>query len=210
MHGAVATKLLRLGIYLATHPSETGRYLRRSVFGADPLAQGLPWFSFAAIEFLEAHIRPDMVVYEYGSGGSTVFFGRRARRVVAIENDAGWADQVARALANLSPGRVELRLQPFDLRDVEGFGRSSYLHALPQEPADVVVVDSAEDWPGFVIRPSCFATAEAHVKEGGIIVVDDSWRYPEIVEKSRAKRRQRFESVGPARIGVTATDIHWY
>jgi hypothetical protein len=48
------------------------------------------------------------------------------------------------------------------------------------------------------------------VKPGGIIAVDDSWRYVQLRHSSNAKRVEVFESVGPARLGITSTDIFFY
>ena len=98
--------------------------------------------------------------------------------------------------------------RPFDFKDPVGFEKSDYLHALPDAPLDVIVVDGTEEWN--YVRPTCFRHAEKFIKPGGIIVVDDSWRYPELHRKHRAKRVQSFQSVGPCRPGVTSTDIFFY
>jgi spermidine synthase len=79
---------------------------------------------------------------------------------------------------------------------------------MPDEKFDVIVVDGSEEWTR--IRPVCFEKAQEHIKPGGIIVVDDSWRYSEIRERHRAKSFRVFQSVGPCRPGVTSTDIYFY
>ena len=94
MNGGTGRKLLRLAAHLACHPRHLAHYARCSWPGADPLTLELPWFSLASIEFLDRHLGPDMLVYEYGSGGSTVFFAARAGRVVSMENDTVWAERV--------------------------------------------------------------------------------------------------------------------
>jgi hypothetical protein len=73
---------------------------------------------------------------------------------------------------------------------------------------NVIVVDGTEWTPN--VRPICFRSAEEQVAPGGIIVVDDSWRYRQLRQRNRAKRFQIFESVGPARFGVTSTDVYFY
>ena len=73
---------------------------------------------------------------------------------------------------------------------------------------DIVVVDGSEEWTQ--VRPVCFQYAENFVRKGGIIVVDDSWRYPVLRRENKAKRYQVFQSVGPCRPGVTSTDIFFY
>ena len=79
---------------------------------------------------------------------------------------------------------------------------------MPDDRFDIIVVDGSEEWN--LIRPICFEKAEKHVKKGGVIVVDDSWRYPELRERNQAKDFQVFQSVGPCRPGVTSTDIFFY
>ena len=44
-----------------------------------PLIDKRPWISFGAILFLEKILKKDMQVYEYGSGGSTLFFAQRVK-----------------------------------------------------------------------------------------------------------------------------------
>ena len=51
--------------------------------GASALADGAPWIPFAARDFLEKALRPEMRVCEYGSGGSTLFFASRVRELVS-------------------------------------------------------------------------------------------------------------------------------
>jgi hypothetical protein len=152
-----------------------------------------------------------MTVYEYGSGGSTLWFSARVARVVSIENDPAWYDRVAVSLRLKCRTNVDLRLVATDLTSVEGFLASDYPGALPPEAADIVVIDGSEtEGTHGKLRPICFRVAEDHVKTGGMIIVDDSWRYPALRESTRAKSVEVYRSVGPARIGVTSTDIHFY
>ena len=79
MRGTVSTKLARLGAHLLTHPSYLPRYMQQSLLRhKTPLDLEMPWFSYAAIEFLEKFLKPHMKVAEYVSGVSTIFFARRA------------------------------------------------------------------------------------------------------------------------------------
>jgi len=59
-------------------------------------------------------------------------------------------------------------------------------------------------------RTSCFLRWENFINQGGVIVVDDSWRYPEIRKLSKAKEVKILEGIGPCRRGVTSTDLHFY
>jgi hypothetical protein len=101
-----------------------------------------------------------------------------------------------------------LTLCPFDFKNPAGFEHSAYLHALPGSGFDVIVVDGSEEWT--LVRPVCFEKAESYVKPGGIIVVDDSWRYPGLRKSNHARHCKVFQSVGPCRPGVTSTDVFFY
>ena len=209
MHGTVPQKIGRVIGNLISNPQYISRCLAHNVGkGKTPLDLELPWFSYAAIDFLETFLQPQMSVFEYGSGGSTVFFARRVKRVVSVENNPVWHDRVSQRLSNLSLTNAIVMLHPFNFNNPVGFESSAYLQALSEEHFDVIVVDGTEEWTQ--VRPICFARAEQRVKPGGIIVVDDSWRYGQVRESHHALRFEVFQSVGPCRPGVTSTDVFFY
>jgi precorrin-6B methylase 2 len=209
MHGTVPQKIGRLVGNLLLHPRYNTRYLSHNLVRTrTPLDLEIPWFSYAAIDFLEGHLRSEMCVFEYGSGGSTVFFARRTSRVTAVENNPEWHQLVSERLRAKKLPNATLRLCPFDFKHPDGFAHSEYLAALDGEKYDVIVVDGSEEWTQ--VRPICFSRAEEHIKPGGIIVVDDSWRYGSIRRSHKARRHEVFQSVGPCRPGVTSTDIFFY
>jgi SAM-dependent methyltransferase len=209
MQGTVPQKIGRVLGNLLLHPQYISRCVSHNIInGKTPLDLEIPWFSYASIDFLEGYLEPHMNVCEYGSGGSTVFFARRTRSVFSIEDNIEWYEMVSRRLQEKNINNVTLKLCPFDFKNPVDFENSEYLQAMPNERYDVIVVDGSEEWTR--IRPICFAKAEARVKWGGIIVVDDSWRYPALRENNRAKEVRTFKSVGPCRPGVTTTDIFFY
>ena len=209
MHGTIPQKVGRIIGDLVLHPQYIPRCVVHNLLnGKTPLDLEIPWFSYAAIDFLGDFLRPDMTVCEYGSGGSTLFFAQRTRSVYSIEDNAKWYEWVSHRLEAKSIDNVTLRLCPFDFKNPAGFEDSEYLQAMPNEPFDVIVVDGSEEWTQ--VRPVCFKKAEAQVKPGGIIIVDDSWRYPRLREENKARGHRVFQSVGPCRPGVTSTDIFFY
>jgi predicted O-methyltransferase YrrM len=209
MHGTLPQKIVRAITSLAMHPQYIPRCVNHNLInGKTPLDLELPWFSYAAIDFLEDHLEPEMSVCEYGSGGSTLFFAKRARSVFSIENDPEWFERVSRRLEAQSCRNVTMELHLFDFKNPTGFEHSAYLHAIPDGRFDVIVVDGGEEW--IPVRPACFEKAEGRIKPGGIIVVDDSWRYPQLREHNHACEVRTFKSVGPCRPGVTTTDVYFY
>jgi hypothetical protein len=209
MRGTLPTKIGRLAVNLLLHPQYISRCVTHNILnGKTPLDLELPWFSYAAIDFLNGYLRPEMSVCEYGSGGSTIFFARRVKSVFSIEDNPRWFELVSRRLDEKALHNVQLKLCAFDFKQPADFEESAYLHAMPEGPFDVIVVDGSEEW--IPVRPTCFQKAESRIKTGGIIVVDDSWRYPILRKKHQAKDYRIFKSVGPCRPGVTTTDVFFY
>lgn len=96
------------------------------------------------------------------------------------------------------------------LADHEAFTHSHYVTALAA-PADIVMVDGAEDFSFEQLwREPCFRHAEPMMKPGSMIVLDDSWAYPNILANNRAIRQRNLVGLGPGRNGVTSTALFYY
>jgi predicted O-methyltransferase YrrM len=202
-------RVRKLGGDLLQRPSNIPRYLSQNILSRrSPIELELPWFSYGAIDFLESFLRPEMRVFEFGSGGSTIFFARRCARVESVEDDPAWAARVRERMVQLGLTNVAITECFFDFNNPAGFADSKYLGRIREGFYDVIVVDGADN--DYSIRPQCFEVAQDRVNPGGIIVVDDSWRYCQLRETNRARRLEVFETVGPARYGVTSTDIYFY
>jgi hypothetical protein len=70
----------------------------------------LPWYTYPAIEFLQARVRPEMVIFEYGCGNSTLWWAKRVAEVVSVEHDGEWYRRVAARV----PPNVTHRHVPHD------------------------------------------------------------------------------------------------
>lgn len=209
MQGSIATKIGRVIGNLIAHPQYIPRCISHNVInGRPPLDLEVPWFSYAAIDFLDGFLLSEMSVFEYGSGGSTLFFAQRCKSVYAIEDNPKWHELVNTRVLQKGLRNVIVKLCPYDFKTPVDFEKSEYLNAMPDFLFDVIVVDGSEEWTQ--VRPVCFAKAEQHIKPGGIIVVDDSWRYQGLRQNNKARRHEVFQSVGPCRPGVTSTDIFFY
>lgn len=212
MEGSITQKMGRLVSNLAEYPGHVPRYImdntRHWLGRMTPLDLEVPWFSYAATDFLDAYLAPHMKAFEYGSGGSTIFLAKRVHSVLSVEDDVAWFELVTRRVQEAGWGNVTLKLQPFDFKNPTGFESSAYFKALPDAMFDVLIIDGSEEWTH--VRPACFYRAEERVKPGGIIVLDDSWRYREPRRNNRARRVESFVSTGPCRPGVTSTEIFFY
>jgi predicted O-methyltransferase YrrM len=212
-HYSPMTKALLVGAHLTSHPSEIATYFR--TLRKRPLQVGLPWVSLSAIRFLDSALRPEMTVFEYGSGGSTVFFAQRCQSVVAIEHDPAWVRDVGTrvAAANLANVTIELH----SAESLATFGNSSYLRAIDCRSPDLVLIDgiddlrlSPKDGRDPRRRTQCFRYVEQRIKSGGMIVVDDSSFYADLRSTSKAKQILSFTGIGPCRPGIHSTDVFLY
>lgn len=133
--------------------------------------QLIPWLSPEATKYLETLLKPEFRVVEHGSGGSTLWFGKRVAQVVSYEKDEVWLEAVkARAGENVvlfhSTGCV-----PYE------------------KPAtcDLMLIDGEP----VTERAGWIVAAQKIVKPGGYIVLDNANR-PEY-EKEREELRQHAE-----------------
>jgi hypothetical protein len=157
--------------------------------GRTPLADKQPWITFSAIDWLESILSPGMRVFEYGSGGSSLFFSRRVSEVVSAEHDPGWFERVSRRMTEerrsnwkgllIPPERAAGHglIDPSDpfaytSSDEEFCGLSferyaRSIHQYEDRYFDLVVVDGRA-------RPSCILAAAPKAKRW--ILVDNTER----------------------------------
>lgn len=180
------------------------------------MAEGIPWLTFAATRFLERHLHRGMRVFEYGSGGSTVFLAQRVASVVSVEHDAAWADSVRAELArqrltncthNLIPPTPSPTAREVDNADPAGYissddrytGQSfqQYVSAIDEYGLghfDLVLVDGRA-------RPSCLVHAAKSAKPSGCIMLDnsESANYQRAVAWMNTLRTRQIRLAGPIR-----------
>jgi hypothetical protein len=147
--------------HLASHPGdgrELGRLVRAGVRSTVTLR--LPWLPFRLIDLLDERLEPGMRVFEYGGGGSTLWFLNHDPELVTDEHDADWA----RTLGETTSGASwKLLVHPLD------DGGAAYVGAIDDYPDghfDLIVVDGR-------YRARCVVASLAKVRPGGMLVVDD-------------------------------------
>lgn len=182
--------------------------------GATPLGDELPWMTFAAAEFLSGWLQKDMNVFEWGSGGSTIFFAKHAARVTAVEHEEAWAAQVRTAIAGRGianarlehlPPELDAAAMQWDCADPsvcassgekfrgQSFQRYvTFIDSFSDAAFDLVVVDGRA-------RPSCIQHGMAKVKPGGFLLLDNAERQHYARAKTRldAAEWERHDFTGP-------------
>ncbi len=212
--GNTITRVLE-GIYrLAERPNHAVRWLReKSRGGGSPLQSGLPWIAWKAIDYLERCDFREKVVYEYGGGGSTIYFAQRGAKVITIETHPQWTELI---LDEVRKQKLEdkVTLVSFDIIDEDS--KRQYLdHILTAGPWDIALIDGDDSaYSGRVkfplTRMECVPNVLATMHPGCMVLVDDSWRsgYLSARQSFSAAKRIAFRGLGPHRPGVTQTDIY--
>jgi predicted O-methyltransferase YrrM len=146
-----------------------------------------PWIVPAAIGWLRRNIRRDWSILELGSGRSTVWFARRAGRVVSFEDNEFWLERTRERLTDEGLD-AEVRLAPVESLPGE-------VARFEDESFDLVVVDFLES--PRVTRIDALRPALAKVRPGGHLLLDDSDRpgYAEAYELLEGWRERRFTGV---------------
>jgi hypothetical protein len=190
-------------------------YLRSLLPGRSALADAVPMMPFRAIAWLRSYLRPAFAVFEYGSGGSTVFFATRVEKLVSVEHDPTWYARTEERLKSLPLRHCTYILQRPDEGRNEDFPSTderygamnfeSYVRtidAYPDREFDLVVVDGRA-------RAACIRQALPKVKPGGFLLLDDSYRdeYSAGMSALGRFRRRDFPGLAPYNTDPGQTSI---
>lgn len=169
------------------------RYYKRWSYLVDksPLNAKQPWLTFKAIDFISSNIKETDRVFEYGGGGSTLYFLSKVKEVVTVEHDHGWFDmlktkiEVADAarwngqliLPENVAGKINLdKSQPTDYYSEASIFQhntfkaySTFISQFKDEYFDLVLIDGRA-------RTSCLYHSIPKVKIGGFLVLDNAER----------------------------------
>jgi hypothetical protein len=159
-----------------------------------------PWMVPTAVRRLDELIRPTWRVLEFGSGSSTAWYAERAERVVSLEDDPVWLEEVRSRVGTIGPDRCDVRLVALsDFPAVAG--------EFAPDTFDLVIIDGNEG--AGVTRTDCAAAARPLVKPGGYVVVDDSdiHEFQPMLELFRGWESERFVGVKQRPLMAVETTI---
>ena len=162
-----------------------------NLFRRTPLSDERPWITFSAIAYLSSFLQPRMNVFEYGSGGSTVYLVRRGAKLHTVEHDPRWLEAVTATISEVTGAcwfpclrepEINSRGAPCDPEDPSFYCSGSDSHhghtfrayvqeicRFPDGYFDIILIDGRA-------RPSCLVSARSKVKIGGLIVMDNTDR----------------------------------
>ena len=157
----------------------------------------LPWFTYPAIFFLSSKIKPEMVVFEYGSGNSTLWWGKQVSSVTSYEHDLEWYNSLR--------GRIPSNVEYLHCELIYG-GEYSKAILRYVNRFDIVVIDGRD-------RVNCAKNSLGALRDNGVIVWDNSDRgkyeegYSYLI--LHGFRRLDFKGNGPINVDGWITSIFY-
>jgi precorrin-6B methylase 2 len=181
-------------------------YLRKegwntSVINKLPIdSQGneLPWFTYPSIHFLAERIKKDHIVFEYGSGNSTVWFSKKVQKITSVEHDLAWYSRMKEKFKKI-PNITYLH------KDLVTSDYQNEILKYDKE-FDIIIIDGRE-------RVECIINSLSALKNDGIIIWDNSERerYEEgykFLHENEFKRID-FWGIGPINTASWCTSIFY-
>ena len=147
-----------------------GAYRQRGWFtsvsrnaSVDRQGQALPLLTYPSIDWLESVLRPEDQVFEYGMGGSTLWFAERVAHVTSVDHTPGWVKRFQ------LPRNVAVTVVEFRGNMLYADQDSPYVNAISKSGRmfDVILVDG-------MARLSCVEAAHRTLKPSGLIIFDNS------------------------------------
>lgn len=80
--------------------------------GSECLTNGVPWQTPGSIHKEDMLLRKDDIALEMGTGGSTIFLSRRCKKVIAVETNFEWYQEVYKKIGVLGLTNVHLVYLP--------------------------------------------------------------------------------------------------
>ena len=119
----------------------------------------IPWYTYPAIEYLSQFDYTDKKIFEFGCGYSSLFWAKRAGKVISIEDNLNWFDKWQK---EFSEPNLDIKWRDEgEIYDVAIFEEN--------EKYDVIIIDGKR-------RNFCAETAVKALNDGGMIILDDSDR----------------------------------
>jgi hypothetical protein len=150
----------------------------------DSLKYKIPWITFPAISHIQKFISKNMKVFEYGSGGSTIYFAERVEEVNSIEHDKEWFTKLSIVLERNKIRNVRLKIsEPLkeeaaeniyysDNENYKGLSFKNYvleINKFPDRYFDIILIDGRA-------RNACFLHSFSKLKKGGLLIWDNTER----------------------------------
>jgi predicted O-methyltransferase YrrM len=173
------------------HIKQFKRWYHDMHSGESTMSLGLPWMTYDAIDYIKGITSKEKNVFEWGSGGSTIFFASLCNQIISVEHNKEWIKILKEKLKELKYDNV--LLNEIEAENIDGFSKlnpenaddfvskeiksaglsyekyAKFINQYNNNYFDIIVVDGR-------VRNSCIKQAIPHIKKGGYLIVDNSDR----------------------------------
>ncbi len=118
----------------------------------------IPWCTYPFIKFIGSRLKKDFLVFEFGSGNSTLWYSDRVKNIIAVENDKEWFDIISSKL----PKNAQIN---FKKLDYDGEYCRSALNS--NFKFNIIIIDGRD-------RGNCIKNSINSLTENGVIIFDNS------------------------------------
>jgi predicted O-methyltransferase YrrM len=131
---------------------------------------GRPWMHPKEVELINKFLGKDKIMLEWGSGGSTIYFSKRVKKLYSIEHNKEYCNK----LNGLTPKNTNLYcIPPNKTIDIIDSDFSSYENYITKtndfkEKFDVILIDGRA-------RVECAKQSLKLIKENGVVLIHDFW-----------------------------------
>jgi hypothetical protein len=149
----------------------------------DRAGNPVPWITYPALDFISQFDFSDSNVFEWGSGFSTIWWSKRCRSITSVETNEPW---ILKLKGQLYPNATVI-LSKLDVDcELEFFSTSKVEY-------DIIVIDNNGSF-----RKNCALASVNKIKDGGMIILDNSDQCLEACRVLRDKGFQQIDFTGMA------------
>lgn len=179
------------------------------------LEEEIPWITFESKEYIDSKITNNFKIFEWGSGGSTIYFSKTAKKVFSVEHDKHWHEDVKkyaikRNINNLEytlilPEELNCNLNKNRLSTDLKFLNNSFnnycdeINRFPDKYFDIIFIDGRA-------RNGCIKNSINKIKDDGFIILDNSERKEYEEGKLLLSNFKKTSFFGPGPFGLSFTE----
>ena len=178
----------------------------------DTVTPAIPYIVHSAKEYLDTIVKPTDVVFEYGSGGSTLYFTKKGCLLTSTEHIRSWAKKIEYITRDFGNNKV-VCCEPTAVASSYVSNLNEYKNKYFDEY--VKVIDGFEDNTIDIVfidgrcRNKCIYHAISKVKSGGYILLDNTEHkfYEPGIDLLSSWDKKTFYDNGPHRANKWETTI---
>lgn len=161
------------------------RYILKRNLTHSLVQKKMPWIPYDAKKFLKSYLNKEMLVFEFGSGGSTLFFSKRVKKVISVEHDKNWFNLISNEIKNNNFNNIEYNF----INKMDKYHK--IIHKYPNNFFDLIFIDGG-------IRNLCVKNSIQKVKKNGVLMLDNSEMPSFRDSRELLKKYKRTDFVGIA------------